>query len=213
MIRVSLAATFAALMLAMAPAHAQAPSLTDPASLKEQAPATYKVNLDTTKGPVVIEVTRAWAPNGADRFYNLVKNGYYDNTRFFRVVSGFMAQFGINGDPEINSRWRACPHPGRRAQGEQQARLRHLRDVGTEHRTTQVFINFDDNSALDRQGFAAVRQGHDGHGRRGQVLRRLRRRRAAGRGPDQNLVQFQGNAYLDRLFPMLDYIKKATIVP
>ena len=84
MIRLSLAAAFAALMVALAPAHAQAPSLNDPASLKEQAPATYKVNLDTTKGPVVIEVTRAWAPNGADRFYNLVKLGFFDDVAFFR---------------------------------------------------------------------------------------------------------------------------------
>ena len=93
----ALAFTMTAAMVA-APARAQSP-LENPAALREQAPATYKVRFDTSKGVFVIEVTRAWAPKGADRFYNLVKNGFYDNVRFFRVVSGFMVQFGINGDP------------------------------------------------------------------------------------------------------------------
>ncbi|MGB7580398.1 MAG: peptidylprolyl isomerase, partial [Pseudolabrys sp.] len=88
-----------------APALAQSP-LDNPAALREQAPATYKVKFDTSKGAFVVEVTRAWAPKGADRFYNLVKNGFYDNVRFFRVVSGFMVQFGINGDPATMARWR-----------------------------------------------------------------------------------------------------------
>src|SRR5262245_14893089 len=78
-------------------------ALKNPAALKEMAPATYKVNFDTSAGPFVVEVHRDWAPNGADRFYNLVKNGYFDDARFFRVISGFMVQFGINGDPSLNS--------------------------------------------------------------------------------------------------------------
>src|SRR5499426_4357688 len=86
-------------------------SLSNPASLREQAPATYKVKFDTTKGAFVVEVTRAWAPRGADRFYNLVKNGFYDNVRFFRVISGFMVQFGIHGDPAIMANWRAAQIP------------------------------------------------------------------------------------------------------
>jgi peptidyl-prolyl cis-trans isomerase A (cyclophilin A) len=95
------------LVLFAAPAFAQS-RLENPAGLREQAPATYKARFDTSKGVFVIEVTRAWAPRGADRFYNLVKNGFYDNTRFFRVISGFMVQFGINGDPGIMARWRAA---------------------------------------------------------------------------------------------------------
>src|SRR5581483_3310881 len=81
--------------------------LANPAALNEQAPATYKVKFDTSKGPFVVEVHRDWAPLGADRFYNLVKNGFYDNVRFFRVLEGFMAQFGMNGDPAIQSKWSA----------------------------------------------------------------------------------------------------------
>ena len=92
------------------PAFAQSP-LSNPSSLREQAPATYKVRFDTSKGVFVVEVTRAWAPQGADRFYNLVKNGFYDNVRFFRVVSGFMVQFGINGDPAIMAKWRPAQIP------------------------------------------------------------------------------------------------------
>lgn len=98
--------TLMAALLA-APALAQSP-LANPAALNEQAPAAYKVKFDTSKGPFVVEVTRAWAPKGADRFYNLVKNGFYDNVRFFRVVSGFMVQFGINGDPGVMARWRTA---------------------------------------------------------------------------------------------------------
>src|ERR1700758_5331704 len=95
-----------ALLAALAPtALAQSPNLASPAALTEQAPATYKVKFDTTKGAFVVQVTRAWAPNGADRFYNLVKNGFYDNDRFFRVISGFMVQFGINGDPGVMAKW------------------------------------------------------------------------------------------------------------
>src|SRR4029078_3410377 len=98
-----LAAAFSAcaLVLVQAPAFAQA-NLASPATLNERAPASYKVKFDTTKGVFVVEVKREWAPNGADRFYNLVKNGFYDNTRFFRVVSGFMVQFGISGDPKLS---------------------------------------------------------------------------------------------------------------
>ena len=99
-----LALTLAASVL---PASAQSP-LSNPAALREQAPAVYKARFDTSKGVFVIEVTRDWAPKAADRFYNLVKYGFYDNVRFFRVISGFMVQFGISGDPAIMARWRAA---------------------------------------------------------------------------------------------------------
>ena len=102
-----------ALLLAAiaSPAFSQAPDLSNPAALVEQAPATYKVHFDTSKGPFVIQVNRAWAPHGADRFYNLVKHGFFDNVRFFRVISGFMVQFGINGDPRVSARWREASIP------------------------------------------------------------------------------------------------------
>ena len=106
-----------ALAALAAPALAQSPNLANPAALTEQAPATYKVRFDTSKGAFVIQVHRAWAPHGADRFYNLVKNGFYDNVRFFRVISGFMVQFGINGDPALSAQWREAQYPGRSGQG------------------------------------------------------------------------------------------------
>ena len=99
-----------------APAYSQ--GLGNPAALKEQAPPVYKVEFDTSKGSFVVEVHRDWAPNGADRFYNLVKNGFYDNTRFFRVLEGFMAQFGVNGDPKVSAVWREVAHQGRSGEGQ-----------------------------------------------------------------------------------------------
>src|SRR5512135_3257662 len=128
--------------------------LSNPASLNEKAPATYKVKFDTSKGSFVVEVHRDWAPNGADRFYNLVKNGYYDDARFFRVISGFMVQFGINGDPSVNPVWQAARIP---RDPVKQSNTRGYMTFamqggpnGPDTRTTQVFINFGDNSQLDQ---------------------------------------------------------------
>src|SRR5580700_7699386 len=135
-----------------APAWSQA--LTNPAALTEQAPAAFKVKFDTSKGPFIVEVHRDWAPLGADRFYNLVKNGFFNNTRFFRVVSGFMVQFGINGDPAISSQWRSArinDDPVKKSNGRG---LITFATAGPNTRTTQVFINFADNAMLDNQGFA-----------------------------------------------------------
>src|SRR6476469_907569 len=156
---------FSALAVAFAlfatPVVAQSP-LSNPAALREQAPATFKVRFDTTKGPFVVEVTRAWAPKGADRFYNLVKNGFYDNARFFRVISGFMVQFGISGDPSVNAALRNARIP--RDPVKQSNKRGYLSFAmqggpnGPDTRTTQVFINFGDNSNLDPIGFAPFGQ-------------------------------------------------------
>ena len=136
-----------------APAAAQ--NLANPAALNEQAPATYKVQFDTSKGAFVIEVHRAdRAPNGADRFYNLVRNGFYDNARFFRVVTGFMVQFGINGDPKLSSVWREARIKDDAVKQSNGRGYITFATAGPDTRTTQVFINFADNAALDRQGFA-----------------------------------------------------------
>ena len=107
--------------------------LRNPAALTEQAPATFKANFDTSKGTFVIKVNRDWAPLGADRFYNLVKNGFYDDVRFFRVIDGFMAQFGIHGNPAVQTAWTNARAQGRSRQAEQQARLRHVRARRAEH--------------------------------------------------------------------------------
>ena len=153
---------------------------------------------------------RDWAPLGADRFYNLVKNGFYDDVRFFRVVDGFMVQFGMNGDPAIQRRGANAQPQGRSGQAEQQdAATSRSRTPGPNSRTTQVFINFEDNAQPRRQGFAPFGEVIAGHGRRRQDLQRLRRRHAADQGRSQRSAE--GNAYLKKDFPKLDYVKKATI--
>src|ERR1700688_1980633 len=146
------------LVLFAAPALAQAPNLANPTALNEQAPASYKVKFDTTKGAFVIQVTRAWAPHGADRFYNLVKNGFYDNVRFFRVISGFMVQFGINGDPQLSGRWREARIRDDAVKQSNTRGMVTFATAGPNTRTTQVFINFGDNNRLDGMGFAPFGQ-------------------------------------------------------
>src|SRR5438477_3879402 len=150
----SLAAAAVALSMAGAPAHAQTGPLGNPAALTENAPAVFQARFDTSKGPVVIEVHRDWAPNGADRFYNLVKNGFYDNVRFFRVISGFMVQFGVPGDPKISPAWRVATIKDDAVKQSNRRGFITFATSGPNARTTQVFINFGDNARLDRLGFA-----------------------------------------------------------
>jgi peptidyl-prolyl cis-trans isomerase A (cyclophilin A) len=194
-----------------APAFAQ--NLGNPAALTAQAPAVYKVKFDTSKGTFVVEVRRDWAPNGADRFYNLVRNGFYDNGRFFRVISDFMVQFGINGDPKISAVWEDANIPDDPVRQSNQTGFITFATRGPNTRTTQVFINYADNRALDRQGFSPFGRVVSGmevvsalYGGYGEGAPR-------GAGPDQQRIQKEGNPYLIRSFPKLDYIKKATITP
>ena len=193
-----------------APALAQSP-LSNPASLREQAPATYKVKFDTTKGVFVVEVTRAWAPRGADRFYNLVKNGFYDNVRFFRVISGFMVQFGINGDPAIMSQWRSAQIPDDPVTQSNTRGMITFATAGPNTRTSQVFINFADNARLDQSGFAPFGKVVSGMNFVDALNAEYGEGAPRGRGPDQSRLQSEGNAYLAKDFPRMDYIKKATI--
>ncbi len=180
--------------------------LTNPASLTETAPAKYRARFETTKGVFVIEVTRAWAPQGADRFYNLVKNGYYNECRFFRVVSNFMVQFGINGNPSLNTVWRQSRIPDDPVKQSNQRGYITFATAGPNSRTTQVFINFKDNSGLDSQGFAPFGKVVEGM----KVVDSIYS--GYGESPNQGNIQMQGNAYLEKSFPKLDYIKSATIV-
>ena len=186
-----------ALVLA-APASAQ--NLANPAALNEQAPATYKVQFDTSKGPFVIEVHLDWAPNG-----------FYDNARFFRVVTGFMVQFGINGDPKVSSVWheaRIKDDPVKQSNGRGYITFA---TAGPDTRTTQVFINFADNSALDRQGFAPFGKVVSGMTVVDALYADYGEGAPRGRGPAQDRIQREGNAYLTAEFANMDYIKKATI--
>jgi len=184
------------------------PALRNPAALNEKAPDVYKARFDTSAGEFVIEVHREWDPTGADRFYNLVKNGFYDGCRFFRVVPGFMVQFGINGDPAVSKAWanaRIKDEPVK--QGNKRGFVAFAKPGIPNARTTQVFINYSDNNApsLDPQGFSAFGQVMVGM----EVVDKINS--SYGQRPDQQLIQSQGNAYLNKEFPKLDYVKKATI--
>ena len=200
----------AALAAFSLPALAQG-KLANPAALREQAPAVYKARFDTTKGAFVVEVRRDWAPNGADRFYNLVKNGFYDNVRFFRVISGFMVQFGINGDPKVSAPWREARIPDDPVKQSNRRGYITYAMAGPNTRTSQVFINFGDNTSLDGQGFSPFGRVVSGM----EVVDKLNAEYGEGaprgRGPDQSRIQMEGNAYLSRDFGRLDYVRKATI--
>jgi len=185
--------------------------LSNPASLNEKAPDTYKVKFDTSQGSFEIEVHRDWAPNGADRFYNLVKNGFYNDARFFRVIKGFMVQFGINGNPKISQVWRNANIPDDPVEESNLRGYVTFATAGPNTRTTQVFINYGDNPSLDGQGFAPFGKVISGLDVVQHLYSSYGEGAPRGEGPDQSRVQTEGNAYLQKNFPQLDYIKKAAI--
>jgi peptidyl-prolyl cis-trans isomerase A (cyclophilin A) len=212
MIRVTTAAFALAILTLFAGSAAAQASLKNPASLKEQAPATYKVKFDTSVGVFVIQVNRDWAPLGADRFYNLVKNGFYDDARFFRAISGFMVQFGINGDPAVSAAWRNARigvDPVK--QSNKPMFITYAMGGSPDTRTTQVFINFGNNANLDAMGFAPFGEVIEGKDVVNKIHTGYGEGAPRGKGPEQGRVQMEGNAYLTKEFPKLDFIKKATI--
>jgi peptidyl-prolyl cis-trans isomerase A (cyclophilin A) len=197
--------------VAQQPAGAQtetAAKLMNPKSpeMNKQAPPKYLAKFSTSKGDFTIEVNRSWAPRGADRFYNLVLNGYFDEARFFRVVPGFMVQFGIPADPKVAAVWREARIPDDPVKEGNKRGTVTFATAGPNTRTSQMFINFGDNSALDSQGFAAIGRVTEGM----KIVDSLHA--GYGERPDQGRIQSQGNAYLTKEFPKLDYIKTATIV-
>ncbi len=193
-----------------APTRAPSAALTTPPAADERAPDEFTAVLTTTKGEITLRVHRAWSPKGADRFYTLVRLGYYDDVAFFRVITGFMAQVGIHGSPEVNAAWRM-----RRIEDDPvvQSNTRgrvSFATSGPNSRTTQFFINFGNNANLDGMGFSPFAEVVDmtvvdslyagyGEGAPG------------GRGPSQGRMQSQGNTYLRAEFPELDYIRSASI--
>lgn len=181
-------------------------ALKNPAALKEKAPAKYKAEFVTTEGTFVVEVTREWAPNGADRFYNLVKNGFYDGTKFFRVLTGFMAQFGIHGDPAIAAKWQTANIPDDKVVESNKRGYITFATAGPNTRTTQLFINFGDNNFLDSKGFAPFGKVTKGM----EVVDKIYS--GNKEEPSQGQIVAEGNKYLEANFPKLTTIKKATIV-
>lgn len=189
------------------------PALLQPAMLKAKAPEEYNVKFVTTAGEFTIKVTRAWAPNGADRFYNLIEHHYYDGAAFFRVLSGFMAQFGLSAYPEVNAAWQRAvirddPHVESNRRG-----YITFATAGPNTRTTQVFINYGNNSGLDSQGFTPFGVVTDGMDVVDKLYSSYGEGAPEGRGPNQSLVGNRGREYLQKYFPKLDTISSATIVP
>lgn len=182
--------------------------LKDPSQLAEQAPAVYRARFETSQGPFVIEVHREWAPLAADRFFNLVKNGFYDDARFFRVLDGFMAQFGLNGDPSIQGAWQTANLRDEPVtQSNTRGAVTFAKENSPHSRYTMVFINYADNSYLDEQGFAPfgrVMTGMD-------VVDRLYSGYGRQNVPDQRRIVREGNVYLQAEYPRLDFIRRATI--
>jgi peptidyl-prolyl cis-trans isomerase A (cyclophilin A) len=181
------------------------PALFHPAALTAKAPDQYEVTFKTTAGDFVVQVTRAWAPLGADRFYNLVKHGYFTDASFFRVVQGFVVQFGLSANPAVNKVWEKASikddpvtqsnHPGYVT----------FATAGPNTRTTQLFINLGDNARLDSMGFAVFGQVTTGM----DVVQKIYS--GYGESPDQAAITTEGKAYLDKNFPKLDHIVSATV--
>ena len=186
-------------------------AMLDPTLAKDQAPETFTVKFETTKGDMLIDVTRAWAPNGADRFYNLVKIGFFDDVAVFRVIGGFMAQLGISSDPMVSNVWRAAKIQDDPVEKSNEPGYVTFAMAGENSRTTQIFFNFVDNNRLDDMGFSPF-----GKLRDMDTLNKLYagygEGAPRGRGPHQGLLQSKGGPYLKASFPMLDYVTKASIV-
>jgi peptidyl-prolyl cis-trans isomerase A (cyclophilin A) len=193
------------------PAPTPRPLIFDPSRATEQAPEKFRVRFETTKGPFVVEVTRAWAPRGADRFYNLVKAGYYDDVAFFRVIQGFMVQFGINGDPAVNAVWREARIPDDPVAQSNRRGMVTYAMAGPDTRTTQLFINFRNNARLDSQGFAPFGRVIEGMSVVDSLYSGYGEGAPRGMGPDQGRAQGEGNAYLRGSFPQLDFVKTARV--
>jgi peptidyl-prolyl cis-trans isomerase A (cyclophilin A) len=191
------------------------PDLLNPATLNARAPESFQVRFNTTKGVFLVEVTRAWAPNGADRFYNLVRGGFFNDAAFFRVIGGFMAQFGISARPEVSRIW------GERRIPDDPVRQSNTRGMVTfaqtgqpNSRSTQLFINFGNNSFLDQPATCRCPQGFMPFGRVIEGMEVVDSIYAGyGEQPEQGRITDEGKAYLDRNFPRLDRTLTATLVP
>jgi peptidyl-prolyl cis-trans isomerase A (cyclophilin A) len=195
------------------PAVHHAPSELDPSLATAQAPDVFLVDFTTTHGDVVVEAHRSWAPHGADRFYDLVKLGFFDDTRLFRAIPDFMVQFGIPGDPQVAARWRDATIPDDPvAQSNLRGFMSFAQTGRPDSRTTQVFICFENHPRLDASGFAPFAKVVRGMDVVDNLYMGYGEGPPTGQGPDQGRIQAEGNAYLDREFPKLDRILSTRFV-
>jgi peptidyl-prolyl cis-trans isomerase A (cyclophilin A) len=196
-----------------APASSESPLLhPDPKVLAEPAPDTVRIRFETSKGPFTIEAYRAWSPKGVDRFYHLAQMGFYDGVHFFRVLDGFMAQFGINGNPKVTDVWRENTIPDDPVSQSNKRGTVSFATRGPNTRTTQLFINFADNSNLDGMGFSPIGVVVDGMAVVDSLYKGYGEGAPQGAGPDQGRLTSEGNAYLVKEFPKLDSIVSAKVV-
>ncbi|MCE2794518.1 MAG: peptidylprolyl isomerase [Planctomyces sp.] len=172
-----------------------------------KAPDKFRVKFETSCGDFTVEVQRDWAPLGADRFHELVQAGFYDECRFFRVVPGFVVQWGMNGDPAVYAKWKDREIKDDKVTQSNREGMITFASRGPNTRTCQLFINLADNERLDDLGFAPFGKVVEGL----DVVKKITSE--YGQRPQQPLIQEEGNAYLKKEFPKMDYIKKATVVP
>ncbi len=194
-------------------APAAAAALTDPSKFNEKAPDGFKVKFTTTKGDVIIQISRDLSPNGADRFYNLVKGGFFTEIAFFRVIPGFMGQFGIHGDPAVAAAWKVAKIEDDKVKGSNIRGAITFAMAGPNTRTTQFFINLANNPNLDSSGFSPFGKVIEGMDVINKINGEYGEGAPNGSGPEQGRVQAEGNAYLQKDFPRLDYIKSASVLP
>ena len=187
--------------------------LSDPSKATAKAPAKFKAKFATTAGDFTIEVTREWSPLGADRFYNMIEVGFFEDVAIFRAIEGFMAQFGIHGDPAISKNWKNA-----KLQDDPTGKASNVPGTisfatsGKNSRTTQMFINFGNNARLDGMGFTPFGKVVEGMDNVNKIYKGYGEGAPRGRGPGQGRVQSEGNTYMKKDFPKLTYIKSVTIV-
>lgn len=177
-----------------------------------RAPDVYRVRFETSEGPFTVEVRRSWAPRGADRLYNLVRLGFFEGSRFFRVIEGFVAQFGLSGRPEVDSVWRRHPVPDDSVRQSNARGTLTFASAGEDTRTTQLFVNLADNPRLDGMGFAPVGRVVEGMDVVDGLYAGYGEGAPRGSGPSQARILREGNAYLEESFPELDYVEEARIL-
>jgi peptidyl-prolyl cis-trans isomerase A (cyclophilin A) len=194
------------------PASHHAPTELDPSLATAQAPEVFLADFTTTRGDFVVEAHRSWAPHGADRFYNLVKLGFYDDTRLFRAIPDFMVQFGIPGDPEVAAKWRgAAISDDPVTQSNLRGFMSFAQTGQPNSRTTQIFICLFNHPRLDASGFAPFARVVRGMEVVDDFYKGYGEGAPEGTGPSQDRIQTEGNAYLDREFPKLDRILRTRI--